>query len=88
MKNTQTKYWLCQFGGWFFYALTMLFFAYWFEKNVSAIFWKRILLFISLGLIFTHILRYFLHQNKLLPPLKGNMWATFFFIGFINLCGI
>ncbi len=80
MKSTQSKYWYCQFGGWFFYALTMLFFAYFFEKNVSPIFWKRIFLFISLGMIFTHFLRFFLHQNKLLPPLKGNMWPTFFLL--------
>lgn len=80
MKDNKTKYWICQLGGWFFYALTMLFFAYWFDKTVSPMFWKRIFLFISLGLIFTHLLRFSLHQFKLLPPLKGNMWFTFFIL--------
>lgn len=78
MKDNKTKYWICQFGGWLFYALTMLFFAYWFDKTVSPMFWKRIFLFISLGLIFTHLLRCSLHKFKLLPPLKGNMWLMFF----------
>jgi sensor histidine kinase YesM len=80
MKNTQAKYWMCQLGGWFLYALTMLFFAYLFDQNLSAIFWKRIVLLISLGLILTHILRFFIHRYKLLPPLKGNMWAIFFLL--------
>lgn len=78
MKENKAKYWICQFGGWLFYALTMLFFAYWFDKTVSPMFWKRIFLFISLGLIFTHLLRCSLHKFKLLPPLKGNMWLMFF----------
>lgn len=78
MKDNKAKYWICQFGGWLFYALTMLFFAYWFDKTVSPMFWKRIFLFISLGLIFTHLLRCSLHKFKLLPPLKGNMWLMFF----------
>lgn len=80
MKNAQAKYWLCQLGGWLIYALTMLFFAYLFNQSLTAIFWKRIFLLITLGLVFTHFLRFLIHHYKLLPPLKGNMWGIFIFL--------
>ncbi|MCZ2222352.1 MAG: histidine kinase [Chitinophagales bacterium] len=42
------------------------------------IFWKRIFLFIFLGIAFTHILRSLIHYFHLKPPLKGKVWIKFF----------
>jgi sensor histidine kinase YesM len=78
MNNHRLLYWLCQAGGWLFYALTMVFFAYWFEQSLNPFFWKRLLLFVSLGVLSTHLLRYLIHVNHLLPPIKGSKWVLTF----------
>ena len=63
MRNKISTYWLCQIGGWLFYALTMVFFSYIFVK-FNALFLKRIALFVILGFLFTHVLRIIIKENK------------------------
>lgn len=77
MNKKQVNYWLCQLGGWFLYAMSMVFFAYLFRNNFNDIFWKRILLLVFLGIAFTHLLRFFIHQFKLMPPIHGKKWINF-----------
>lgn len=78
MKNNNTKYLVCQFSGWLFYGLSLVFFAFVFDHKISEIYSKRILLSIVLGLLFTHLLRFSLKRIHLLPPLSGNQWISFF----------
>ncbi|MBS1580268.1 MAG: histidine kinase [Bacteroidetes bacterium] len=79
MRNKISTYWLCQIGGWLFYALTMVFFSYIFVK-FNALFLKRIALFVILGFLFTHVLRIIIKENKLVPPLSQNKFFTVFLI--------
>lgn len=72
MKQKLSAYWICQFGGWIFYGLAILFFVYSFDKKLNPLFVNRLVLIIILGVIFTHLLRYLIHQLKLTPPLKSN----------------
>ncbi|MBS1729178.1 MAG: histidine kinase [Bacteroidetes bacterium] len=78
MKNNTTKYLVCQFSGWLFYGLSLVFFAFIFDHKISSIYTQRLILSIVLGMIFTHLLRYALKKQQLLPPLSGNQWITFF----------
>jgi len=72
MKQKLSAYWICQLGGWIFYGLAILFFVYSFDKKLNPLFVNRLVLIIILGVIFTHLLRYLIHQLKLTPPLKSN----------------
>lgn len=78
MSKKQINYWLCQFGGWLLYAMAMLFFANVFRNNMSDLLWKRLFLFIFLGIFYTHLLRFFIHKFQLMPPLHGKKWFSFF----------
>lgn len=78
MNKKQVNYWLFQLLGWLLYTLSMVFFAFVFRNNMDNIFWKRILLFVFMGITFTHLLRYLIHYYHLKPPLKGKIWFKFF----------
>lgn len=80
MKKKLVNYWLFQLGGWLLYALSMVFFSYLFRNNMDGIFWKRILLFVFMGVAFTHVLRFCIHQFKLMPPIHGSKWINFFIL--------
>lgn len=71
MRSKSTLYWCCQLGGWLFYGLTMVFFAFFFENKNNDILFKRIAITILFGLIFTHILRELIVGLKLRPPIDG-----------------
>jgi len=71
MRSKSTLYWCCQLGGWLFYGLTMVFFAYFFENKTNNILYPRIAITILFGLIFTHILRELIVRLKLRPPIDG-----------------
>lgn len=85
MKSNLSKYMLCQFFGWLFYGLSLMFFAFNFDHNISNIFTNRLILSIVLGLFVTHLLRFALKKLKLLPPLSGNKWL-FLFITVMVTC--
>lgn len=81
MSNVKQVYWWCQISGWTFYALALVFFANIFDTTMSDMMTKRLLMAIFLGFCFTHILRYFILQFNLLPPLYGKQW--FHLIGLV-----
>ncbi|MEP6683437.1 MAG: histidine kinase [Parafilimonas sp.] len=80
MRKKHLAYWWCQLGGWTFYGLSLLFFIWVFQLDFSAILIDRILLSVSLGLLFTHILRIFILELKLTPPIFGKQWIILFAI--------
>ena len=56
------RYWLSQLCGWGLFALINIFFAYSFDKMGSTEeqqkFYFRLLIFVSIGFLFTHLMRY------------------------------
>ena len=58
--SRNTMYWLFQIGGWGLFALINIFFAYSFEKlpQDQRMIFGRLIIFISAGLIFSHMMRY------------------------------
>jgi sensor histidine kinase YesM len=80
MRKKYLAYWWCQFGGWTFYGLSLLFFIWVFHLQISNIFVGRILLATSFGLLFTHILRLIILKLNLTPPIFGKQWIVLFSI--------
>src|SRR4030095_2556969 len=83
MRRKQLAYWWCQVAGWTFYGSSMFFFIWIFHLQLSAVFVQRLLLSVSFGLFFTHILRFIILRSKLLPPLFGKQWIHLFAITLI-----
>ncbi len=80
MQKNQLAYWWCQVGGWTFYGLAMLFFVWVFRLPLSELFVQRLLLSISFGLLFTHILRLIILKLNLVPPIFGRQWIHLFIV--------
>jgi two-component system LytT family sensor kinase len=79
MNSNRSKYWLFQAGGWGGFALVNIFFALTFDK-LSLEYITRMLLFIVLGVLITHAMRWLIHRlDLLLKPLNQQV------IGFIIL---
>ncbi len=78
MQKKQFAYWWCQVAGWTFYGLSMLFFVWVFQLPFFVI--QRLLLSISFGLLFTHVLRLIILKLKLTPPIFGKQWIALFTI--------
>ena len=74
MRSKSSIYWCCQLGGWLFYGLTMVFFAYIFENKTNYILYPRIAITILVGLVFTHLLRELIVRLKLRPPIDVQKW--------------
>ncbi len=74
MRSRSSLYWCCQLGGWLFYGLSMVFFAYIFENKTNHILYPRIAITILFGLIFTHLLREMIVRLKLRPPIQLQKW--------------
>lgn len=74
MLLKRSYYWICQIGGWFSYALTILFFSYVLQRELNSLFIQRILVGVSLGVIVSHLLRKSLIQSNLRPPTPLNQW--------------
>jgi LytS/YehU family sensor histidine kinase len=79
MKKNSTAYWLCQVSGWIFYLLSWLFAFLFFEKRILLIQLRNVLLWMMMGIFFTHILRTFILWRRLLPPMRGKQWIELFF---------
>ncbi|MEI6264562.1 MAG: histidine kinase [Sphingobacteriia bacterium] len=79
MRNQRKAvlYWWCQIGGWMMYGLTMVFFAFVFDSKINTIFYPKLLVIITTGLFFTHILRELIKAFKLRPPELSKKWALF-----------
>ncbi len=77
MRSRSSLYWCCQLGGWLFYGLSMVFFAYIFENKTNQILYPRIAITILIGLLFTHLLRELIVRLKLRPPIQVQKWWLF-----------
>ncbi|MBY0481444.1 MAG: histidine kinase [Chitinophagaceae bacterium] len=75
MRLKSSAYWWCQLGGWLFYSLTWVFFAYLFEQKYTNIFYSRLALQVISGLVFTHLLRDLLIRFNLRPPTQKQKWG-------------
>ncbi len=80
MKKNSRIFWICQIAGWFSYALTIVFFAYVLEKQVSTVFLKRIIVSVFLGILLTGLLRQSIIKNQLRPPAPSNQWWKIFLL--------
>lgn len=85
MIRKNKYYWICQLLGWLFYSLLMIFFAFSFRREVDTLILKRLLLSISFGLLFTHLLRTYIHQLKLSLPTSKKQWLILL-IGVLIIC--
>jgi sensor histidine kinase YesM len=74
MKKHSSLYWICQIAGWFSYGLTILFFASILDKELNPIFYPRLALNLSIGILITHLLRETMHRISLRPPMPSNQW--------------
>jgi two-component system LytT family sensor kinase len=72
MSKKSTKYyWWCQFGGWAFVAVTMIFFASTFDRKIDSKFLERIAVIVFSGILTTHLFRAAIHRlNWLLIPIE------------------
>jgi hypothetical protein len=75
MKLKLSAYWWCQLGGWLFYSLTWVFFAFLFDQKYTSMFYSRLLLYMFSGLTFTHVLRYFIIKFDVRPPFQKQKWV-------------
>jgi len=80
MKKHASIYWICQIAGWLSYGLTIIFFSKMLEKQLSSIFYPRILMTITLGILTTHLVRKAMNRFSLMPPMPLNHWWRFFLI--------
>ncbi len=80
MRKNQLAYWWCQLGGWAFYGLSMFFFTWVFHLQLTTILFTRILLDISFGILFTHVLRLIILKLNLVPPIFGRQWIHLFVV--------
>jgi two-component system, LytTR family, sensor kinase len=83
MRREHSAYWWCQFGGWLFYDLAILFFIWIFQVELDLTLIERLILSASLGLLFTHLLRLIILKVNLLPPIFGKQWIHLFTITLI-----
>jgi len=87
MKKSASLYWICQIAGWLSYGLTIIFFAYMLEKQLSLTFYPRILINMILGVSLTHLLRKSMIQLSLRPPTPSKQWWKIFsLIIFFSIC--
>ncbi|NDA60779.1 MAG: sensor histidine kinase [Chitinophagia bacterium] len=74
MRKKNVLYWICQAGGWLFYGLTLMFFAFFFNNNSIDVLFPRVGVTIFFGLVSTHFLREFLIRYRLRPPFRLRNW--------------
>jgi len=90
MLRNRSYYWICQIGGWLTYALTILFFSYFLQRDLNILFIQRIIIGVSLGIIISHLLRRSIIKSNLRPPTPANQWwkivlLILLFSGFYSL---
>ena len=74
MLRNRSYYWICQIGGWLTYALTILFFSYFLQRELSGLFIQRIFIGVGLGIVISHLLRKSIILAHLRPPTATNKW--------------
>jgi two-component system, LytTR family, sensor kinase len=72
-------YWLCQLAGWGFVALSMIFFAFTYERTMNENFFIRVFIIVASGIFFTHLLRGVIKRSGwLLLPVEKVIGRMFF----------
>lgn len=89
MKLGFPKYWVYQVVGWGLFIFINIFFAFTFDKLTSTI-TARLLIFVGLGILFTHVMRYLIQRsNVMLRPLQqqliGFVFITLIFAFLVGL---
>jgi two-component system, LytTR family, sensor kinase len=79
MRVGNPRYWLCQLIGWGSFALTNTFFAFSFDR-LSPDFFKRLGIFLLLGVFFSHIMRMVIIQFGLLQKSLNKQIPLLFLI--------
>jgi signal transduction histidine kinase len=87
MRSGNSRYWIFQVAGWGLFALINIFFAYSFEQMNEAearrITFAKVSLFVLLGIIFTHLMRFvIIRLNTLQKPIEKQV-THFFLLTFI-----
>jgi len=83
MQIGHKRYWLFQLVGWGLFALINIFFALTFDK-INNLFVNRLLIFLIMGIVFTHLMRWIILKiDLLIKPLNvqipGFILITFIF---------
>ena len=74
MKKHSSLYWISQIVGWLSYGLTILFFAFILDKDLNPVFYPRLLMNLSIGILTTHLMRETMHRFSLRPPMPSHQW--------------
>jgi len=85
MRTKSYAYWWCQIGGWLLYSITIVFFAFLFEQEYTHIFYSRLIISISTGFLFTHLMRELFIRLDLRPPTQKQKWVTLILI-ILGIC--
>jgi two-component system, LytTR family, sensor kinase len=83
MQIGNSRYWLFQVFGWGVFALVNIFFAVTFG-SFNERFSTRLMLFIVLGVFFTHLMRGVIHQSNLLLRSLNRQIPGFIFLTFVT----
>jgi LytS/YehU family sensor histidine kinase len=75
-----TKYWICQVAGWLSYVLTLIFFTYVLDKQLSPFFFPRMVVIVFLGITVTHLLRLVMLRQNMRPPMPSKKWWKLFLL--------
>jgi two-component system, LytTR family, sensor kinase len=90
MRFGNSRYWIFQVTGWGLFALINVFFAYSFDKMGDAesrrIIFTRLGIFVLLGIVFTHIMRFvIIRMNTLQKPVEKQILQFFMISVFFAL---
>jgi two-component system, LytTR family, sensor kinase len=83
MRSKNSRYWLFQACGWGSFALVNIFFVVTFDK-FSNRFIAHLGLFLLLGLVFTHIMRWIVHRTNLLLKQLNQQIPGFILLTFLT----
>jgi len=85
--SRNTRYWIFQLCGWGLFALINVFFAYSFDKlntpDDRRIFFGRLIIFVVIGFVFTHLMRYVIIGINVLQKRLEKQLLQFLFITLI-----
>jgi sensor histidine kinase YesM len=81
MRNIRAQYWVFQLIGWGSFAIINTFFAFSFDK-LSDVFFKRLGIFLLLGIIFSHIMREIINRLGILQKALNKQVFQFFILTF------
>ncbi|HVK97476.1 MAG TPA: histidine kinase [Flavisolibacter sp.] len=82
MSFKLSRYWLFQLIGWGLFALINIFFALAFNRFDAPVL-LRIIFYIEVGIIFSHLMREFIHRKAILLKKLGQQIISFFILTII-----